>query len=80
MANLLQTTIFIKFSRILVKISQKFVHGGPADNVITCLGNGLMPTMQQTITWTNDGMILWGKYASLSFIQFSRHNSVSGVL
>ena len=43
---------------ISIKVSLKFVHKGPIDNFSSIeSGNGLVPTRQQAIIWTNDGYI-----------------------
>ena len=45
---------------ILIKVSLKFVPMGPF-NKIPKIGsdNGLMPSRQQAIIWTNDGLVYW---------------------
>ena len=48
--------IFLNEFSWMIKISLNFVPKGPINN-IPALGNGLVPTRQQDIIWTNDGYI-----------------------
>ena len=34
--------------------------------------NGLAPNRQQTIIWTNDGIVYWGTYASLGLNELNK--------
>ena len=43
----------------IIQISQKFAPKGQIDNKPST------PNWRQTIIWTNDGLVLWGLYASL---------------
>ena len=39
--------------------------------------NGLSPGQHQAIIWTNDGLVYWGIYVSLSF-NVLNHDLISG--
>ena len=50
---------------ILIKISLKFVHKGPIDNMHIGSDKGMAANRRQAIIWTNDGLVYWRIYASL---------------
>ena len=56
-----------------MEISLKFVPKGHINNILDSIGsnNGLAPTRQQTIIWTNGGVFYWRMYVSLGLNEFA---------
>ena len=56
-----------EYDGIPIQISLKFVPGSPIDNNKTALvqlGNGLLSSKRQAITWTNADTVHWRLYAA----------------